>query len=167
MKKKVYILSIIFLLIDIFTKQLVKNTLNLYDSIPIIPNFFSITYVINDGAAFSILKGELWLFIILGFVLLFFIFYYLQKEKLNIYKTFYYSLLIAGVLGNLLDRMLYKGVIDFLDFTIFSYNAPIFNLADTFIVISVILIVFESLKEVLKKWISKLRNKIPLDLINI
>lgn len=96
MKKKVYILSIIFLLIDIFTKQLVKNTLNLYDSIPIIPNFFSITYVINDGAAFSILKGELWLFIILGFVLLFFIFYYLQKEKLNIYKTFYYSLLIAG-----------------------------------------------------------------------
>ncbi len=151
MKKKVYILSIIFLLIDIFTKQLVKNTLNLYDSIPIIPNFFSITYVINDGAAFSILKGELWLFIILGFVLLFFIFYYLQKEKLNIYKTIYYSLLIAGVLGNLLDRMLYKGVIDFLDFTIFSYNAPIFNLADTFIVISVILIVFESLKEVLKK----------------
>lgn len=151
MKKKVYILSIIFLLIDIFTKQLVKNTLNLYDSIPIIPNFFSITYVINDGAAFSILKGELWLFIILGFVLLFFIFYYLQKEKLNIYKTFYYSLLIAGVLGNLLDRMLYRGVIDFLDFTIFSYNAPIFNLADTFIVISVILIVFESLKEVLKK----------------
>ena len=151
MKKKVYILSIIFLLIDIFTKQLVKNTLNLYDSIPIIPNFFSITYVINDGAAFSILKGELWLFIILGFVLLFFIFYYLQKEKLNIYKTFYYSLFIAGVLGNLLDRMLYKGVIDFLDFTIFSYNAPIFNLADTFIVISVILIVFESLKEVLKK----------------
>ena len=151
MKKKVYILSIIFLLIDIFTKQLVKNTLNLYDSIPIIPNFFSITYVINDGAAFSILKGELWLFIILGFVLLFFIFYYLQKEKLNIYKTIYYSLLIAGVLGNLLDRMLYNGVIDFLDFTIFSYNAPIFNLADTFIVISVILIVFESLKEVLKK----------------
>lgn len=151
MKKKVYILSIIFLLIDIFTKQLVKNTLNLYDSIPIIPNFFSITYVINDGAAFSILKGELWFFIILGFVLLFFIFYYLQKEKLNIYKTIYYSLLIAGVLGNLLDRMLYKGVIDFLDFTIFSYNAPIFNLADTFIVISVILIVFESLKEVLKK----------------
>ena len=151
MKKKVYILSIIFLLIDIFTKQLVKNTLNLYDSIPIIPNFFSITYVINDGAAFSILKGELWLFIILGFVLLFFIFYYLQKEKLNIYKTIYYSLLIAGVLGNLLDRMLYKGVIDFLDFTIFSYNAPIFNLADTFIVISVILIVFEFLKEVLKK----------------
>lgn len=151
MKKKVYILSIIFLLIDIFTKQLVKNTLNLYDSIPIIPNFFSITYVINDGAAFSILKGEFWLFIILGFVLLFFIFYYLQKEKLNIYKTIYYSLLIAGVLGNLLDRMLYKGVIDFLDFTIFSYNAPIFNLADTFIVISVILIVFESLKEVLKK----------------
>lgn len=151
MKKKVYILSIIFLLIDIFTKQLVKNTLNLYDSIPIISNFFSITYVINDGAAFSILKGELWLFIILGFVLLFFIFYYLQKEKLNIYKTFYYSLLIAGVLGNLLDRMLYRGVIDFLDFTIFSYNAPIFNLADTFIVISIILIVFESLKEVLKK----------------
>lgn len=151
MKKKVYILSIIFLLIDIFTKQLVKNTLNLYDSIPIIPNFFSITYVINDGAAFSILKGELWLFIILGFVLLFFIFYYLQKEKLNIYKTIYYSFLIAGVLGNLLDRMIYKGVVDFLDFTIFSYNAPIFNLADTFIVISVILIVFESLKEVLKK----------------
>ena len=148
MKKKVYILSIIFLLIDIFTKQLVKNTLNLYDSIPIIPNFFSITYVINDGAAFSILKGELWLFIILGFVLLFFIFYYLQKEKLNIYKTFYYSLLIAGVLGNLLDRMLYKGVIDFLDFYILGYDFPIFNIADIGIVVGIIFLLISMILEV-------------------
>ena len=151
MKKRVYIYGFVFFFIDLLSKQIIKNMLSLYESIQVIPNFFHLTYVINDGAAFSILEGKQWLFIILGIFLLFLLFYYLQKEKLNSYKVFYYSLLLGGVTGNLFDRIVYHGVIDFFDFRIFSYHAPIFNLADIFIVISIFLLLFQDIKEEIKK----------------
>ena len=147
MKKKVYILSLIFLLVDFTSKLIIKNTLSLRESIQVIPNFFNLTYVINDGAAFSILEGKQLFLIILAMVLVIYLLFSLQKEKLTNYKVIYYSLLIGGILGNLLDRIIYNGVIDFFDFKIFNYNAPIFNLADTFIVISVILIIIEGLRK--------------------
>jgi len=147
MKKKVYLLCLIILIIDMISKLIIKNTMNLLESIQVIPNFFHLTYVINDGAAFSILEGKQLFLIILAIILVVYLLFSLQKEKLTNYKILYYSLLIGGILGNLLDRIIYNGVIDFLDFKIFNYNAPIFNLADTFIVISVILIIIEGLRK--------------------
>lgn len=152
MKIKFYILSSIFFILDIISKNIIKINLNLYESIEVIPNFFKLTYVINDGAAFSILKGKQLFLIILSIVFLLLIIQYINKEKLNNYKLIYYSLLTGGLLGNLFDRIIYKGVIDFLDFKILSYSAPIFNLADTFIVISVFLIILEIIK---KDYLSK------------
>ncbi len=143
MKKKIIIISIVILLIDIASKLIVKTNLHLYESISIIPNFFNITYVVNDGAAFSILRGNQILLSILGIVVVIFLGYYINKDKLDNYKVIYYSLLIGGILGNILDRIIYNGVIDFLDFKIFNYDYPVFNLADSFIVISVILIIIE------------------------
>ena len=136
-----------FLAIDILSKVLVKTNLNLYDSITLIPNFFNITYVLNDGAAFSLFQGKQILFVILGIIFLGILIYYIFKEKLTNYKVIYYSLLIGGVVGNILDRIIYKNVVDFLDFKIFSYDAPIFNLADTFIVIGVGLILIEIIRK--------------------
>ena len=146
MKKKVIILSIVVLIVDIISKVIVKTNLDLYESIKIIPNFFNITYVMNDGAAFSILRGNQILLSILGIIVIIFLSYYINKDKLTNYKVIYYSMLIGGILGNILDRIIYKGVIDFLDFKIFNYNYPIFNLADSFIVISVILIIIEIIR---------------------
>ena len=146
MKKKVIILSIVVLIIDIISKLIIKTNLNLYESIMVIPNFFNITYVMNDGAAFSILRGNQILLSILGIFVVIFLGYYINKDKLNNYKVIYYSMLIGGILGNILDRIIYNGVIDFLDFKIFGYDYPIFNLADSFIVISVILMIIEIIR---------------------
>ncbi len=147
MKKKILIISLILFIIDILIKILVKTNLSVFESITLIPNFFNITYVINDGAAFSILEGKQLFLSILAIVVLGILIYYLFKEKLNNYKVTYYSLIIAGILGNLFDRIVYHGVIDYFDFKLFNYDAPIFNLADCFIVIGVGLIIIEVIRK--------------------
>ena len=143
MKRKVYIYSLILVIIDFLIKILIKSNLKLYQSIIIIPSFFRITYVENSGAAFSILQGKQIYLIILGIIMIFGIFYYLRKENLNKLKVVYYSLLIGGIIGNIIDRIIYHNVIDYFDFNIFSYEAPIFNLADTFIFFGVVFILIE------------------------
>ena len=147
MKKKILIISLVLFIIDILIKILVKTNLNVFETITLIPNFFNITYVINDGAAFSILEGKQLFLSILAIVVLGLLIYYLFKEKLNNYKVIYYSLIIAGILGNLFDRIVYHGVIDYFDFKLFNYDAPIFNLADSFIVIGVGLIIIEVIRK--------------------
>ena len=146
MKRKIYIFSFLFLMIDFISKLIIKNNMMLNSSISVIKNFFNITYVNNTGAAFSIFSGRQIFLIILGFLVLIGIIYYLRKEKLNNYKIIYYSLLIGGIIGNLIDRIVYNYVIDFLDFKIFNYDFAIFNLADTFICIGVMLIILESIR---------------------
>lgn len=115
--------------------------MNVYDSVSIIPNFFSITYVRNIGAAFSIMENSRILFIIIGFISLILIYKYLIMNKvINKYLMISYSMLIGGIIGNMIDRIIYGYVIDYLSFNIFGYSAPIFNLADTFIVVSIIML---------------------------
>ncbi len=138
MYKKLFIFSIIFLLIDQLSKGLINIYMNINESIKIF-NFFYLTYVHNTGAAFSMFEGARWLFIILGIIALNIIFIFFIKDKeLNNFEIVTYSLLLSGIIGNLVDRILYGYVIDFLDFRIFNF--AIFNLADSFIVISVILL---------------------------
>ena len=143
--KKIYMYSLLFFIIDFFSKLIVKTNLKLFQSIEVIPNFFNITFVYNEGAAFSILEGNKILFILLGLLLIIGLVIFIRKEKLTKYKTLYYSLLIGGVLGNMFDRIFYPGVVDFFDFKLFTYDAPIFNVADSFIVIATILIIIEIL----------------------
>ena len=139
--KKIGIISLVFIIIDLIVKIIVNSNMNVYDSIIIIPNFFSITYVRNIGAAFSIMENSRILFIIIGFVALILIYKYLIMNKiLNKYLMISYSMLIGGIIGNMIDRIIYGYVIDYLSFNIFGYNAPIFNLADTFIVVSIIML---------------------------
>ena len=139
--KKIGIISLVFILIDFIVKIIVNSNMNVYDSIIIIPNFFSITYVRNIGAAFSIMENSRILFIIIGFVALILIYKYLiMNKKLNKYLIISYSMLIGGIIGNMIDRIIYGYVIDYLSFNIFGYSAPIFNLADTFIVVSIIML---------------------------
>lgn len=139
--KKILPISLLFVVIDQVVKILVISKLALQQSITIINNFFNITYVRNTGAAWSILSGNVLLLIMISVLALVTIYYYLIKDKdLNKIDIVSYSMLIGGIIGNLIDRIVHGYVIDYLDFRIFNYNFPIFNIADTLIVISIIII---------------------------
>ena len=145
--KKLFGISFITVLLD----QLIKNGLlffmNYGQSITIIKNFFNITLIGNTGAAFSILSSNTILLIIISVVVLNVLYFFFIKGKtLTDFEQVSYGLLIGGILGNLIDRVLRMQVVDYLDFNIFGYNFPVFNLADIVIVISMILIVIQIIK---------------------
>ena len=145
--KKLYGFALITILFD----QLIKNGLlffmSLGQSITVIPNFFSITLIVNTGAAFSILSSNTLLLIVISVVVLNLIYFFLIKgKKLNDFEQISYGLLIGGIIGNLIDRALHMQVIDYLDFTFFGYNFPVFNLADIAIVISMVFIGIQVIK---------------------
>ena len=155
MKKKIYWLAILFFLVDLISKQVIIRLIDLSNSVKIIPDFFYLTYVRNEGAAFSILKNQYVLILLVTFFALFFINSYLTNQKINKLESFSYSMIIGGILGNLFDRLVYGYVIDFFDFRFGKFHYPIFNIADTFIVIGVILLIIHSLIE----WRKKSGNK--------
>ena len=140
--------SIVLLLIDQISKLLVIKFLDINGGIELIKNFFYLTYTHNTGAAFSILTGQRILLILIATIILIILFNYIRKnkvkEKIDILA---FSLIIGGSLGNLIDRIVRGYVVDFLDFKIFGYNFPIFNLADTFIVIGVFLLLITTIRK--------------------
>ena len=129
------IISIILLCIDQISKLLVVNLLTKTDSITIIKNFFYLTYINNDGAAFSILVGKRIFLILIAVLVIVMLIRYIKKNNIqNKLELVSLALIIGGSLGNLMDRVVRGYVIDFLDFKLFNYNFPIFNLADTIII---------------------------------
>lgn len=132
-------ITIIFLLIDQIIKYLI--TTNMYEgqSINIINNFFKITYVTNDGAAFNFLSGKLLFLILIAVATTIYIIKNIKKLDKTERKI--YELLLAGILGNLIDRIFRKEVIDYMDFKLFNLDMAIFNFADMCIVISCILLI--------------------------
>ena len=147
MNKKPYIIAFFFLLFDLISKQIIMHTLELHKSITIIKNFFYLTYTQNTGAAWSILKDQRIMLLILSVIVLFIINKYINKEKLSSGENIIYGIIIGGILGNVVDRIVYGYVIVFLDFKIFGYDYPIFNFADTFIVIGIILMIIISIRK--------------------
>lgn len=145
--KRIILTSLPVLILDIVTKQIIIHTMKEYQSIPIVANFFSITFAKNTGVAFSVLEGRVPLIIMMTVIILFFIWKYLKVSSLTKLETICYGLIVGGALGNLLDRLIYGYVIDFLDFNIFGYSFPIFNIADSMIVIGIIILLLSSMKE--------------------
>lgn len=137
----VIIISIILFIIDQISKILIIKYIDINNSIELIKNFFYLTYTHNEGAAFSILTGQRIFLILIAITILVILFNYIRKNKIkNKVETLAFSLIIGGSLGNLIDRIVRGFVVDFLDFKILGYNYPIFNLADTFIVVGVFLL---------------------------
>ena len=144
---RVIIYSFILFLIDLVSKVIISTNLELNNSLVIIDDFFSLTYIKNYGAAFSILVNYRLLLIIVSIIVIILLIIFLIKNKLKTKLEFIcYSLLLGGILGNLFDRVVYGYVIDFFDFTFFRYHFAIFNFADSFIVISIILLLFDSFR---------------------
>ena len=137
----IIILSIIFLVIDQISKILIIKLLEPNEVITIIKNF----YTNNTGAAFSILLGKRIFLIVVAILIIGILLYYIKKNKvdgkLNIIA---FSLIIGGSLGNLVDRIVRGYVVDFISIKLGSYNFPIFNIADTLIVVGVFLLLIKN-----------------------
>ena len=146
MSKKIYIISLIIFILDQITKSLISTYLKLNESIEIIKDFFYIRYINNKGASWGILENNRILLIGLSIIAIIMIIrysYFFKKTKLN---TYGFGLLLGGILGNLSDRLIFGYVKDFLDFIIFRYDFPVFNIADISIVIGVVLLIISILK---------------------
>lgn len=150
--KVVYLTSSIVLLIDQIVKLLIKINMNLNEEISIISNFFSIQYLKNTGAAFSILENQTILLVVTSIICISVIVYYLKKEEnLTPLMSISFGLILGGIFGNLIDRIINQGVIDFLSFKIFKYNFPVFNIADIGITIGVFLLLIIYISRDIKK----------------
>lgn len=147
MKKKILIGSIICLGIDILSKYLIDSFFMPTESKVIINNFFNITKIYNDGASWNILSGSRYILILVAIVILVILFIYQNKFKKNMRNIISFSMIYGGIIGNLLNRIMYGYVIDFLDFNIFGWDFPIFNIADIFIVVGVMLLIYSIYKK--------------------
>ena len=145
--KRIMLFSMIIFIIDQVVKLIVGFSLDLNTSITVFNNFFYISNVHNYGAAFSILYGNRIFLVIVSVITLVLVYYFLLKnKKFSWFNIIFYSLLIGGILGNLFDRIIYGYVVDYLDFYIFGYNFPIFNVADMCIVVAVILAMIDIIR---------------------
>lgn len=144
-----YLIALIVFLIDQGTKYLIATRLELAEQIPVIKDFFIITSHRNRGAAFGILEGQQWFFFVVTVIVVVGIVWYMNKAKATrkLLPTAL-GLVLGGAVGNFLDRMLNGEVVDFLMFNFGSYTFPIFNVADSCIVIGVGLIILDTLLDV-------------------
>ncbi len=134
--KKFYIVSVLTIIIDRILKILASTFLTT-KKLYIIKDFFYLVSTYNEGAAFSSFEGMTILFIFIAICSLIYIFYYMKKYNV---KSVGLALLAGGIIGNLIDRIIYRYVIDFIGFEIGNYSLPIFNIADIAIVMGAVVI---------------------------
>lgn len=136
-----YILAAFIIAIDQISKWLIITNMTIGQSIPVIPNIFYITSIRNTGAAWSILEGKRVFFYIITVIVAIIVIYYLQKAgRHHPLLGTALGLVLGGSLGNFIDRVFRGRVVDFLHVYIGNYSYPIFNIADSSLVIGVILI---------------------------
>ena len=149
--KLIVFVSLATFILDRVTKLMAKKYLKL-KTIDIVPGFFSLRYAENKGAAFSILSTgneilrKIFLIIIPIIVIVWIVHYILTNDIKDKKLLIGLSLILGGALGNLYDRLFYGRVLDFLDFHISSYHWPTFNLADTFVFLGCVLVLFSKKK---------------------
>lgn len=145
-----FLIAVIAFVIDQATKYWIATSLSINEQIPVIGNFFLITSHRNRGAAFGILQDQRWFFVIVTTVVLIGLVWYMlkiRKSENRLLQTAL-SLVLGGAVGNFFDRALTGEVVDFLQFNFGSYTFPIFNVADSCIVIGVGLIILDSILEI-------------------
>ena len=146
MNKNTAILGVVLIIVDQLLKIFISSVIPLGESIEVIKNFFYLSYVNNYGGAWSILNNKVLFLIIITVIVLFLLVKYMMKFKKNIRNEIAFGLLYGGIFGNLIDRICYGYVKDFLDFKIFGYNFPVFNFADIAIFFGVILLAIAIIK---------------------
>ena len=154
---KLVIIAGLVIIFDQITKAVIQNTVPLYHSVTVIPGFFSITHIHNPGGAFGFMANKSpglrnLLFLLISSLAICLIFYFYKKtpRKYSLLSACF-ALILGGAVGNLIDRIRFGKVVDFLDCYIGSYHWPAFNVADSAItvgvVIYVILVIFKKMPE--------------------
>ena len=139
----ILILSFSIVILDQFTKHLIRSNMTIGDMITVIPEFFSITYIRNTGAAWGMMSGLNGLLIALSIVMLTVLIIFRRSFITDtLIHKIAAGLMIAGIVGNLIDRMRLSYVVDFLHFYIGKHQFPSFNVADSAICIGVALYIF-------------------------
>jgi len=142
-----YWIAAIWIVVDQIVKKIISTQVDLYEQISVIGDFFLITHILNPGAAFGILKGASVFFIIVTTIVLTGIIWFVEHNKRTGSKLLLTALglVLGGAIGNFIDRLVYGEVVDFLQFNFGSYTFPIFNIADTGIVVGVGLILLDAI----------------------
>ena len=144
--------SIVVLMIDQFTKYMVNTKIPLNSSVEIIPNIIFISHVKNSGAAFGIFQNRINVFIVISVIAIILII--ILKIKLNLDSILYnisLGFILGGAIGNLIDRIVFREVIDFLHLRYFA----VFNVADSFICIGFGIVIILILKNYFKRGANK------------
>lgn len=156
MKKYIYMITLLILVLDQGIKILVTNQLELYVPKVMISDFFQLQYVQNTGGAWGILGDNTGLLIVIGvFAVIILNRYLLQEKQFQWNLVVAYGLFMGGLLGNLIDRLAYGYVIDYLDFYLFGYDFPVFNLADIAIVIGIGILMIEVIRGEINEYRSR------------
>ncbi|PTB83083.1 lipoprotein signal peptidase [Pseudidiomarina aestuarii] len=144
-------LTLLLIALDQISKQWVIRVFDLYESIQIMP-YLNFTYVRNYGAAFSFLSDQggwqRWLFTFLAIAISIVLVIWLRRNPANLWRqNLAFALILAGAIGNVIDRIIYGYVIDFLDVYVNEWHWPAFNVADMAITLGAILMLLEAFFE--------------------
>ena len=134
-------------ILDQLIKWYAATTLSTVATVPIIPQVFHLTYVENNGAAFSLFSGQQTFLIIITFILILgltFLLWILPKNTKFYSAYLALTLIICGAIGNIIDRMRLNYVVDYFDFRLIGF--PIFNLADIFVCLGSAILILAMLK---------------------
>ncbi|WP_409292148.1 signal peptidase II [Peribacillus sp. SCS-37] len=143
-----FIVALFVIALDQFTKWLIVKNLELGESIEVISQFFYITSHRNRGAAWGVLEGQMWFFYIITLVVVAGLIYYIVKHaKNNVLLGVSLGLMLGGAVGNFIDRVWRREVVDFIHVYIVDYSFPVFNIADSALCIGVVMLIIYMLIE--------------------
>ncbi len=148
-----YLLALAIVLTDQVSKAIVVRSMRLGQSVPIVPGYFDLTFVLNPGAAFSLfatlpegIRNPFFILISVAAAVLI-VAYRARHLRQHPLASVSLGLILGGAVGNLIDRVRYGVVVDFLDVHVHQYHWPVFNVADSAISVGVTLLLIEMLLE--------------------
>ncbi len=145
MKRNVFIISVVIILFDQIIKLCVEKYLLI--EIYLLPKFFSLYKVHNNGAAFSIFSGKIIFLILMNVLIFIFLFKYMKNFKINLKNKLAFGFVFGGLIGNLIDRVYLGYVIDYLKFDFKLFVFPIFNLADIMLCLGMFLLIIAVIRK--------------------
>lgn len=158
-KQKLYNICVWWILIDQLIKMIITMKMKLFQKLVIIPGFFKIQYLKNEGAAFSTFTGKRYLLIAIAIIIFFLLNRYITKNKITRkLEIISLGMIMGGLVGNLIDRLLYGSVIDYLSFTFFKYSFAVFNFADIGIVLGIVILIIDIIRSEIYEYRSKSRK---------